>query len=157
MNERYISYLKLFSLALVCMMLASFSHASAIDTKQADQLNTGCTSSGSKYYVAYYFYGNKRCSTCKKLETYSSEALNSEKIKEASALPIFWKTINVENPENSHFTDDFDLYTQSLVITEYSGDSITRWKNLEEIWILVKNKPDFIEYVIEEVCSFLKE
>lgn len=139
------------------MVMVLCPHVRASDIKQEDKMGTGEVSSEGKYYVAYYFHGNKRCSTCEKLESYSYEAVSSEKVHEASEVPVIWKVVNMDAPEYCHFTDDFDLYTQSLIIAEYSGESITRWKNLDEIWMLVRNKTDFLEYVTEEVCMFLRE
>lgn len=121
------------------------------------QNTSGIESSNSDdNYVAYYFHGNKRCSTCKKLEQYSEEGVHSTELIERTGLNIPLKIVNVQTPENSHFMNDFDLYTQSLVITEITDGRVSRWENLDQIWMLVRDKEKYIKYVEDEICSFVK-
>lgn len=108
-------------------------------------------------FIAYYFHGNKRCATCKKLEQYSQEGVHSTEIQERTGSNIPLKIVNVQTSENSHFIRDFDLFSQSLVITEVKNGRISRWKNLDQIWMLVRDRKKYIQYVQDEICSFVKE
>ena len=107
-------------------------------------------------FVVYYFHGNKRCSTCKKLEKYSEEGVHSQQVMDRTGITLPLEIVNFDTPENNHFMDDFDLYTQSLVITEARNGQILRWENLDQIWMLVGDREEFIEYVQDEICSFVK-
>ncbi len=49
---------------------------------------------------------------------------------------------------------DYQLYTSSLVVVD--GSNPKRFKNLEKVWQLVRDKPAFAKYVQDEVRAFRK-
>ena len=106
--------------------------------------------------VAYYFHGNKRCSTCRKLEAYSEEAITGGFVTELESGEILWRTVNTDNAANAHFITDFELVTKSLVLVEYRDGEVVRWKNLKLIWQLVREKDGFLTYVREATGEFLE-
>jgi len=107
--------------------------------------------------VAYYFHGNKRCSTCRKLEAYSEEAISGGFAAELESGEIQWRTVNTDESANAHFVTDFELVTKSLVLVEFRDGEIVRWQNLKLIWQLVREKDGFITYVREGTKEFLEE
>ena len=107
--------------------------------------------------VAYYFYGNKRCSTCRKLEAYSQEAITGGFSSELESGEIQWRPVNTDETANAHFVTDFELVTKSLVLVEYRNGEVVRWENLKLIWQLVREKDGFITYVREGTKEFLEE
>jgi len=107
--------------------------------------------------VAYYFHGNRRCVSCRKIEAYSREAIESGFAEELKAGKLEWLVINTDESENKHFIKDYQLYTKSLVISDIENGKQTRWKNLDKVWELLRNKEDFIRYVQRETRAFLEE
>jgi hypothetical protein len=107
--------------------------------------------------IAYYFHGNFRCATCKKLEAFSDEAIKAGFPQELKDGVIEWRVVNVEEKGNEHFIEDYKMYSKSLVLVEMDGDKQVKWKNLEKIWELVKDKNAFIKYVQDEVKVYLKD
>lgn len=107
--------------------------------------------------VAYYFHGQFRCSTCRKLEALSKEAISSGFAKELGSGRLAFRVVNVETPDTEHFVRDFQLVTKSLVLVEYRDGNVVRWKNLPKIWQLVRDREAFIRYVQEETRAFLGE
>lgn len=105
--------------------------------------------------IAYYFYGDQRCATCMKLETYTKEALKTYFKNELDTQLILWKTINVDQPENQHFITDFELSAKMVVLAELQNGTITRWKKLNDIWQLVGDKVAFIQYIQTETSCYL--
>ncbi len=67
------------------------------------------------------------------------------------------RVINVDEPENKHYNDDYQLYTKSLIISEMKDGKEERWKNLEKIWVLVRDDEKFDAYVKDEITDWLKE
>ena len=106
--------------------------------------------------VAYYFHGHRRCGSCKRLEAYSQEAIDSGFAEELKAGKLEWLVINTDKPENKHFIKDYQLYTKSLVISDTENGKETRWKNLDKIWQLLRNKEGFFQYVQTETRAFLE-
>ena len=107
--------------------------------------------------VAYYFYGNVRCATCRKLESYSKEALEDGFSEEIASGRLEWRAVNVDETENEHFVTDFELVTRALVLVEYTDGEMTRWQDLKLIWKLVGDKTGFLTYVQEATSEFLQE
>ena len=104
----------------------------------------------------YYFHGAMRCSTCRKLELYSKEAIENNFKTELASGKLEFKVINVEDKGNEHFVNDYRLYTKSLVLSLVKDGKEVKSKNLDKIWELVGNKDKFLGYVKEEVAGFLK-
>lgn len=107
--------------------------------------------------VAYYFHGNFRCSTCRKLEQYSQEAIQQNFGPELSLGAVVFEVINVDESENQHFINDYQLYTKSLVLSLVKNGKEVKNKNLTMIWQLVGNKEEYLNYVKSELEVFLKE
>ncbi|MCW8984606.1 MAG: nitrophenyl compound nitroreductase subunit ArsF family protein [Thermoanaerobaculales bacterium] len=116
--------------------------------------NSGATADG---VVAIYFHGNVRCATCRKIESYAHEAVQtgfSEAIQEGA---LAWRVINVDEADNAHFIQDFQLVTKSVVLAEYREGQVVRWENLDKVWQLVRSKDRFVDYIQSETREFLGE
>jgi hypothetical protein len=107
--------------------------------------------------VAYYFHGNKRCSTCRKLEAYTEEAITGGFASEIEAGELVWRVVNIDEPGNGHFVTDFELVTKSVVLVEYRDGEVVRFKNLKLVWQLVGDEDGFVRYVRDETRGFLAE
>ncbi len=105
--------------------------------------------------IAYYFHGNFRCQTCRKLEAYACEAVETGFKEEMKAVKLEWRVVNVEEPGNEHFVEDYGLVTRSVVLVDMEAEEEVDWKNLERIWDLVGNKGEFMAYVQEEIRAYL--
>lgn len=106
--------------------------------------------------IAYYFHGHVRCQTCRKIEAYSREALESAFADELGSGKLEWHAINVEEAENEHFVEDYKLSTKSLVLVDVREGQQKGWKNLKRVWDLVGDKQSFFSYVREETQAFME-
>jgi len=107
--------------------------------------------------IAYYFHTTVRCTSCRAIEAYSKEAIESAFAEEIKDGRLVWKLVNVESDGNEHFIKDFNLYSKSLVLVNEVRGKPAEWKNLEKIWQLVQDKPRFLRYVRDEMRSYLTE
>jgi hypothetical protein len=107
--------------------------------------------------VAFYFHGNTRCATCKKIEAYADDAIHKGFAPALQTTALTWRVVNVEESGNRHFVEDFQLVTRSVVLAEYRDNKIVRWKNLDKVWQLVRDKDGFTSYVQSETREFLGE
>lgn len=105
--------------------------------------------------VVYYFHVTNRCNTCLTIEEYSREAIEQYFFKELKDEALEVRSINIEEPENTHYIREYSLYTSSLVIVVYKNGKLEKWKNLEKIWDYVKNKEIFYQYIKSEIESFI--
>jgi hypothetical protein len=106
---------------------------------------------------AYYFHGNFRCSTCQAIEKYSKEAIEHYFANELKNGTLEFKPINVEQEENRHYVQDYQLFSKSLVLSLVVNGKEKNWKNLTDVWTLVRDKDKFFQYVKEEIEKLLKE
>ena len=88
--------------------------------------------------VAFYFHGNVRCATCKKIEAYADEAVQQGFAEALEDGALTWRVVNIDEPENKHFVQDFQLVTRSVVLAEYRDGKVVRWENLDKVWQLVR-------------------
>lgn len=107
--------------------------------------------------IAYYFHGAFRCSTCSNIEEYSHEAIQKYFAEELGNGRLEFRHINVEEPDNKHFIQHYQLFTRSLVLSMETEGKEVKWKNLPDVWKLVRDKARFFQYVKDEVEQFLKE
>jgi hypothetical protein len=107
--------------------------------------------------IVYYFHGTFRCTTCRTIEKYSHDAIQQYFSKELGNGKLEFRPLNVEEPENRHFIQDYQLFSKALVLSLVRDGKETKSKNLTDIWTLVNDKNKFFQYVKNEVEGFLKE
>lgn len=104
----------------------------------------------------YYFHTTFRCPTCLKIEEYTKHAIISSFGPEINNGTVVWKVLNIEEPQNRHFVDDFKLFTKSVVLVDEQRGKQVRWKNLDKIWELVRDQSGFTDYIRSEVKQYLE-
>jgi len=119
------------------------------DTHKTDE-------SGHKVIV-YYFHGTKRCPTCRKFEAYATELMKTAFTKQQQSGKLEFRIVNVDEPQNKHFIYDYELTTKSVVLADFQNGEQTRWKNLDRIWKLVRDKEIFMDYIKDETENFMGE
>jgi len=105
--------------------------------------------------IVYYFHGNFRCSSCWAIERYTKEVLNNNFKKRLDSGQLVIKVVNVEKEGNTHFVQDYQLYTKSVVLSLVKDGKEVKFKNLDKVWQYLRNKNEFYEYIKEETQSFL--
>lgn len=107
--------------------------------------------------VVYYFHGNMRCMTCRTIESYAKEAIESEFVDALRDGRLEWRVVNVEAHGNGHFVQDFQLTTRSVVLERLADGKRQDWKNLDRVWKLVRSdKEDFMKYIQGETGPYLE-
>ncbi len=107
--------------------------------------------------IAYYFHGSFRCATCTAMEAYSRQAIETNFKDELDSGKLEFKAVNVEEKDNEHFVNDYQLYTKSLILSFAKDGKEIKSKNLDKIWQLARNKQKFIDYVAAEIKGFLED
>jgi hypothetical protein len=107
--------------------------------------------------IVYYFYTTARCPSCYRIETFTKEAVEKNYAKLLKSGQLVWKMINVDEPENTHFIKDYQLFTKSVVLVKTHEGKQIAWKNLDEVWNLLGDKGSFQEYITNEVKLFMEK
>jgi len=105
--------------------------------------------------IAYYFHTTYRCASCRTIEAYSREAIETAFANEIKDGRLVWKVVNVEVKGNEHFVKDYGLYTKSLVLVNEVRGKRVQWKNLEKVWQLLQDRDKFLRYVQDETRGYL--
>lgn len=109
----------------------------------------------SRQVVAYYFHGTRRCHTCLTIESLTHAVVQDDFSAALKKGDLQWQVVNVDVPENRHFTTDYKLYSKSVVLVETLDGKQVRWKNLDRIWTLVRNEDQFKAYIHDEIKAWL--
>jgi hypothetical protein len=105
--------------------------------------------------VAYYFHTTKRCVSCRKIEAFAQEAIETGFPEELKSGRLAWRVVNIEEKGNEHFVKDYQLFTKSIVLVDERDGKKGEWKNLPKIWEYLNNKTQFAQYVQQEIRAFV--
>jgi hypothetical protein len=111
----------------------------------------------NSFVVAYYFHGNFRCGSCRTIQQYSEEAIESHFGGALKSGVLRYETVNVDESANRHFVRDYQLVTRSLIIVAFKDGKQVQWKNLSGVWQHLSNKGAFHDYVKREIETYLKD
>jgi hypothetical protein len=112
--------------------------------------------SGSHAVRVYYFHTSSRCVSCRKIDALTNQAIETAFAKELKDRKLTWEVVNIDEPPNKHFVQDYKLYTKSVVVVDSVKGEQVRWKNLEKVWQLLNNDQSFVRYIQEEVRVYLE-
>jgi hypothetical protein len=107
--------------------------------------------------VVCYLRSNVRCAACRVLETCSRDVVKQQFAAEAVAGTIAWRAIDYQAPGNEHFVSDFQLPTGGLVLLEFRGGKLVRWKALLHAWNLTDDRKMLSSYLATSIREFREE
>ena len=105
----------------------------------------------------YYFHGDTRCPTCRRIEAFAEEAVERSFGDEMAAGRVAWHSVNYDLAENEHFLTDFELVAPTVVVVGRKGGQQIAWQNLSRVWELVGDQDAFSGYVCDAVKTNLTE
>lgn len=117
--------------------------------------DSGPSVTAPRKLTVYYFHGNYRCRSCTMIENLTKQAVNSGFTKELKNGRMDLQVINIEEPGNEHFAQDYKLYTKSVILSDKVNGKEQSWKNLDKVWTLLGDPDKFIDYIQTEVQTLL--
>lgn len=105
--------------------------------------------------VVTYFLTTTRCFSCYKIETLSESAVQAAFVGPLREGRLVWRTINTDEPVNTHYLKDYKLFTKSVIVSEVVDGREVRWKNCEKVWDLLDDPKAFESYIVKEVKAYL--
>jgi len=103
----------------------------------------------------YYLHGNTRCPTCRTIEAYAQEAVQTAFADELKSGRITWQVINYESPGNEHFATDYEVVAPNVVLAMFKDGKQVKWKGLPEVWEHVGDKAAYFTFVQTSLREFL--
>lgn len=105
--------------------------------------------------VVYFFHGETRCPTCRKIEAFAHEAIDDAFQAKLASGKIVWQLANYEAPENVQAAKNYEVYSSSVVLVRSQQSQPAEWRNLTRVWELVGDKDAFKSYVREQTHEML--
>lgn len=110
----------------------------------------------TKRVVVMYFHRTQRCPTCQTMGTYTEEAVKTRLAKEVKDGSVSLHFINFEDPQNARFTQAYGVTGPTLIVAKAAGGKAAEFVNLKEIWVKVRDKEAFLDYVESNARAYLR-
>jgi len=134
-------------------LVAAVTDSSALG--ESAGADSSATNRRSGRVVVYYFHRTMRCVECLEMEALTVKAL-TKFAREQEREDLILKVLNVEEPENEHFIDDFGIYFNTVIVTREENDVRTEWKDIgKRAWDLTPYPDEFVAFLQKEVASYL--
>jgi hypothetical protein len=107
--------------------------------------------------VVYYFHGRQRCYTCNKMETLAESVIAQQFTEDVRDGWVLFKSVDMQTPEHSHFVQDFELRSASVVMVERRQGQEAGWRRLDEVWTKIRDEEQYRSYIAENLAACLRE
>ena len=160
--------LLLFVVASVVHLAAGGRDTNKGDTEPEDRKSSSCRegencagnqSAGlgnTATTIVYYFHRTGRCRTCRALESNAREIIEKSFADELSKGRLLIQTLNVDETNNRHFIDEYQITGPALVLSRIEGGKAVAWKNLDQIWQLIRAPVEYQANVANEIKLFMQ-
>ena len=105
--------------------------------------------------VVMYFHRTQRCPTCKKMGSYSEQAVRTAFAEEIKSGRVEFHYVDFQKPENGALAKAYKISGPALVLAKVADNKVQEWKPLAKIWELVAQKDAFFKYVQKNVRKYL--
>jgi hypothetical protein len=89
---------------------------------------------GQDGVAVYYFHSTTRCEDCLRIEQMAKTIVREDFPQAVADGTLWWRSCNVDLPENLHFIFDFDLTANELVVVRFQEDRPSHWQKVPEVW-----------------------
>jgi hypothetical protein len=93
------------------------------------------------------FHGEKRCRSCIRIGTLAEKTLQQHFAAEMQAGDVRWEHINYEAPGNTHYVDDYQLVSSTIVATLWRDGREVKWTMLDDVWDHLDDEAAFDAYL----------
>lgn len=133
-------------------------HARAVEASANAPASTPAPSAAeASTIVVTYFHATARCLSCLKIEELTNATMTMRFAGPIAEKRVVWRLINTDEPANAHYVKDYGLFTKSVVVSEVKAGKEVRWKNLDQVWPLLRDPEGFQAYVEREVRAYLEK
>jgi opacity protein-like surface antigen len=136
-------------LALILVSMVSLAATSAAAAWAADP--------PADRVLALYFHRTQRCPTCLKMGSYSEEAVTKGFETQVKEGTVEFRYVDFQNQKNANLTKAYKITGPALIVAKVANNKVKEHKNLKDIWTKVREKPEFIQYVRENVEAYLRK
>lgn len=107
--------------------------------------------------VTLYFHRTERCPTCLKMGSYTEKAINTAFAKQRQQGTVEFHYIDFQDKKNAALAKGYKISGPALVVIKVRDNRVKEYMNLKDIWTKVREKPQFVKYVRENVEAYLTD
>jgi len=161
MNTKKLIGAALLLFAALALLRAISDQNMSVSPEHEEQTSTASAQAASpqipaqgRHVVLYYFHATFRCASCLTIEKTARQVVDQQFKNLVDKGLLQFCPVDVENPQNRHYIEDYKLYSKSLVLVEYRDGKEVRHKNLEGIWQQTSLE-GLRDYIAQEIASFV--
>ena len=106
--------------------------------------------------LVIYFHRTQRCPTCLKMGGYAEEAVKKGFAKQVQEGSVAFRFVDFQDKKNAALSKGYKITGPALVVVSIKDNKVKTYKDLKDIWTKVREKPNFIKYVRENVETSMK-
>ena len=149
---RRVFIVSVFGVAALCTLARSQTVLAAADSVKADKP----AATPADRVVVMYFHRTVRCPTCKRMGSYSEEAVTKGFAKQIKDGTVEFHFIDFQDEKNATLTKGYKVGGPTLIVAQVIGNKVKEYKNLTEIWEKNSDKDAFLKYVRDNVVGYQK-
>jgi hypothetical protein len=107
--------------------------------------------------VAMYFHRTERCPTCQRMGGYSEEAVKTAFASQIKAGQVAFYDVDFQATRNARLVKAYGITGPALIVAKIADNKVVSHRNLDEIWLKVRDKSAFFRYVQENVEAWLPQ
>ena len=107
--------------------------------------------------VVMYFHRTVRCPTCRRMGSYSQEAVVKGFAKQIKDGTVEFRYIDFQDERNAVLTKGYKVGGPTLIVAQVVDNKVKEYKNLTEIWAKNSDKDAFFKYVRDSVVTYQKK
>ena len=105
--------------------------------------------------VAMYFHRTDRCPTCKMMGSCAEEAVKSGFASQLKKGTVEFRYIDFQQPKNANLAKAYKVTGPALIVAKVADNKVSKYNDLKEIWVKVREKTQFIKYVQDNVRVYV--
>ncbi|MFZ1935572.1 MAG: nitrophenyl compound nitroreductase subunit ArsF family protein [Thermoguttaceae bacterium] len=147
----------LLSMCVVSQVLFAADSAtkSGADAAKANAAKTK-TAAPADRVVVMYFHRTQRCPTCRRMGSYSEEAVVDGFAKQIKRGAVQFYYVDFQDERNEALTNAYQVGGPTLIVAQVVGNKVKHYRNLTEIWAKNGDKDEFLKYVRDNVAAYQK-
>jgi hypothetical protein len=106
--------------------------------------------------VVMYFHRTQRCPTCRRMGSYSEEAVTEGFAKEIKDGTVEFHYVDFQDEKNAKLTKGYKVGGPTLMVVKIVKNKPVEAKNLTQIWAKNGDKDAFFKYVRDNVTASQK-
>jgi hypothetical protein len=106
--------------------------------------------------VVMYFHRTQRCPTCRRMGSYTEEAVLKGFPKQIENGTVEFHFVDFQDERNAALAKGYKVEGPTLIVAQVVGNKVKQYKDLAEMWEKNADKDAFLKYVRDNIAAYQK-